>query len=302
MRRKYITILFVFSLVFAKAQELICDVSVAVPNASKVTTDPKVFKALEGSIQELMNNTKWTNDIFEEKEKIECSILLNISGQSGNTYSGSLTVVSKRPVYNSNYKTTVLNVIDQDITFQYIENAPIEFSENQFTNNLSHILAFYAYLSIGLDYETFSQKGGEQHLLKAQELCNLVSNSDAGKYKGWKSFDKNKRNRYWQITHLLNNRYEKFRSAQYKYYRLGLDQFHDKPEEARQNIKEALEQLAKVSQDDPNITVIQMWNDTKRNETIEIFKGASTEEKATIIRTLKEIDPVNSDKFDVILK
>jgi len=302
MLKNYIIFIFIFLASLVNAQELICEVSVIAPDASKISADPKVFKTLENTIFEFMNNTKWTSEIFEESEKIECSIFIGITDQSADVYTASITVISKRPVFNSDYKTTVLNIIDNDFRFTYKEFQPIEIAENQFVTNLSHTLAFYANMVIAADYETFAENGGETYLIKSQELTNVVSSDDAKSYAGWKSYDKNKRSKYWLVNNILNPRYTDYRKAIYKYYRLGLDNFYENPVLARKNIKEALELLAKISQDDPNIYIMQMWSESKSKETIEIFKGATTEEKTEIINILRKVDPVNANKYSEISK
>lgn len=287
---------------FVFGQELFCDVSVSAPDASKITSDPKVFKTLENAILEFMNTTKWTTNTYAESEKIDCSIFIAIKSQSGDNYSGSVTIVSKRPVFNSDYNTTVLNIIDNDIVFNYKEFQAIEIAENQFVSNLSHVLAFYANIVIGMDNETFEKKGGEVYLQKALDLVNIVSSSEGGVYKGWKSIDNNKRSRYWLITNLMNPRYELFRNVQYQYYREGLDNFYTDEVLARKNIKIALEDLAKISQDDPNMSLMQMWSDTKSKETIDIYKDAPDAEKKEIVNVLRKVDPVNADKYKAISK
>lgn len=299
MKKIFYTILFLTTINFVISQELICDVSVSAPDVTKVSADPKTFKTLENQIREFMNNTKWTSETYGENEKIECSLFIAIKSQTGNTFSGTFTLVSKRPVFNSNYNTTVLNIIDNDIKFSYKEFEPIEISEGQFVTNLSHLLAFYANIIIGMDNETFAKEGGEVYLQKAQDLVNLASTTS---YTGWKSRDKNKRSRYWLITSLMNPRYSTFREAQYTYYRLGLDNFYNDEKLARQNIKAALELLAKVSLDDPNITIIQMWNETKQQEVIDIYKSAPQDEKTAIVNILRKVDPVNANKYKVISK
>ena len=297
------TIIFLlFCSTTALTQELICDVSVVAPDASKIKSDSKVFKTLENSVTEFLNNTKWTSENYSEFEKIECSIFIGIKTQSGDKYSGTITIISKRPVYNSSYNTTVLNIIDNDFSFNYKEFEPIEFAENQFVSNLSHVLSFYAYTIIGMDNETFTKRGGDVHLQKAADIVNIVSSSEAKNYVGWKSYDKNKRNRYWLITNLLNSRYDAFRDAQYIYYREGLDNFYTDPILARTKIKEALQKLALVSQDDPNISIMQMWSETKSQETINIYKKAEPNEKTAIVNILRKVDPVNADKYNVITK
>jgi len=302
MQKLLFTILFICSINIIISQELFCEVSISAPDKSKITADPKVFKTLENAINEFMNTTKWTSENYSDEEKIDCSIFIAIKSQSGTSYSGSFTIVSKRPVFNSSYKTTVLNIIDNDILFEYKEFQAIEMSENQFVNNLSHLLSYYANIIIGMDNETFAEKGGEVYLQKATDLVSFVSPSDSKRYKGWESSTKNKRSRYWLVKNLMDSRYDSFRTAMYTYHRLGLDNFYTDEKLARENIKVALEDLAKVSLDDPNISIMQMWNDAKSKEAIDVFKSAPSEEKTAIINILRKVDPVNAEKYTVINK
>lgn len=284
-----------------QAQELICEVTVTAPDASKVSTDPKVFKTLENSITEFMNNRKWTDENYKEHEKIQLSIFIGITDQAGdNAYTGTVTIVSKRPVFNSNYNSTVLNIIDNDFAFIYKEFDPIEFNEFQFTSNLSHMLGYYAYLAIGVDYDTYSDLGGQKYLQKAQDMVQVVGTTEANAYKGWKSYDKNQRNRYWFITHLLNGRYEPFRKAMYIYHREGLDNFYDDPVLARANVVLGLEEIAKVAQDNPNLPLVQTWSESKEEEIIGVFSEAPEEEKTAFLALIKRADPVNASNYDKI--
>jgi len=301
--KKFLSVILILSAAFQLiyAQELMCEVSVVAPDRSRVKADPKIFQTLEASISEFMNGRNWTDDTFKENERIDCSIFIAVTDQSGdNGFSGSITVISKRPAYNSDYQSTVLNIIDNEFRFSYQEFQPIEFNDNQFTDNLSHTLAFYAYLIIGMDYETFSLKGGEKYLQRASDIVNVVGTNEGRNFPGWKSYEKNQRNRYWVITHMLNGRYEPFRTAHYNYYRLGLDNFQKDPAEARDNIKLALEELAKVSQDNPNLAIMQLWSESKRDELVNVFLETPNEEKDDVIKLLKRVDPINSDKYDKI--
>lgn len=295
-------LVFVLALVqITFAQEIICDVTVTAPDQSKVQTDPKVFKTLENSIAEFINNRKWTTQTYKEHEKIQMSIFLGIKEQIGdNGYVGTITVVTKRPVFNSNYNTSVLNIIDNDVAFTYKEFDPIEFNQFLFTSNLSHILAYYAYLAIAIDNETFEEKGGQKYLEIVQDLVALVGSEEANAYKGWKSYDKNQRNRYWFITHLVNGRYEPFRKALYLYHRQGLDNFYEDPELARQNITLALEEIAKVSQDNPNLPLVQTWSETKKDEIIGAFSEAPLAEQTAFLELMKKADPVNANDYKVV--
>jgi hypothetical protein len=302
LQKFFLLLLMISSGFYAVAQELLCEVTVVAPDRSKVKTDPKVFKTLENSIKEFMNTRKWTSDVFGENEKIECSVFIAITDEAsgGGSYTGSITVISKRPIFNSDYNSTVLNVIDNEFVFQYQEFQPVEFNENQFTSNLTHVLAFYAYLMIGLDYESFSLKGGETYLQKASDIANMVGTNEARAFPGWKSYEKNQRNRYWVITHMLNGRYEPYRTGIYKYHREGLDNFYTDPVLARKNIIDALNELSKVSQDNPNLSIMMMWSEAKRDELVGVFSEAPANEKDDILKVLKRVDPINSDKYERI--
>lgn len=283
------------------AQEIFCEVTVSAPDASKITTDPKVFKTLENGIQEFMNNRRWTDASFKDHERIQMSIFIGITNQLGESaYEASITVITKRPVFNSSYNSTVLNIIDNDFTFVYKEFDPIEFNEFQFTSNLTHVLGYYALMAIGVDFDTYSDLGGQKYLQQAADLVAVVSSSEGNAYKGWKSYDKNQRNRYWFITHMLNGRYEPYRKAMYIYHRLGLDSFYDDPILARGNIYKGLEEIAKVSQDDPNLPLIQTWSESKKDEIIGVYSRATPEEKTSFLKLIKMADPVNASTYEVI--
>ena len=195
---------------------------------------------------------------------------------------------------------TVLNIIDNDFTFVYKEFDPIEFNEFQFSSNLSHVLGYYAYLAIGVDFDSYEEMGGQKYLQKAADLVAVVSSSDGNAYKGWKSYDKNQRNRYWFITHLLNGRYEPFRKAMYIYHRNGLDNFYDDPVLGRENVFKGLEEIAKVSQDNPNLPLVQTWSESKQDEIIGVFSRATDEEKTEFLKLIKMADPVNANSYQVI--
>lgn len=302
---KKISIVFVLALgLFVSnlyAQEIFCEVTVTAPDQSKVSTDPKVFKTLESSIKEFMNNRKWTTDSYKDHEKIQMSIFIGITDQPGeNAYSASLTIISKRPTFNSSYNSTVLNIIDNDFSFIYKEFDPIEFNEFQFTSNLSHVLGYYAYTAIGIDYDTYSDRGGQKYLQRAADIVAVVGSSEGGVYRGWKSYDKNQRNRYWFITHLLNGRYEPFRKAMYIYHREGLDNFYTDPALARANIYKALEEVAKVAQDNPNLPLIQTWSETKLDEIVGVYSKAPAEEKTAFLALIRRADPVHASDYDKI--
>ena len=209
------------------AQELRCNVQILSNQIQG--TNKQIYKTLQQDIYEFMNNRIWTNQKFENNERIECKILINLDKHTGDEFSGSMTVSSRRPVYNSSYNTTMFQYKDNDIQFRYLENQPLEFDINSFKSNLTSILAYYAYIIIGLDFDSFSPMGGTPYYNKAQQI---VSNAQNARGKGWKAFE-SRRNRYWLVENILNNEYGPVREFLYQYHRKGLDQMHDDQAQAR---------------------------------------------------------------------
>ena len=181
---------------------------------------------MQQAIASFLNERKWSSDNFEDFEKIECSFFINIlEAKSNNQYNASLTVIANRPIYNTSYTSTLINRFDKDLTFTYKQFDPLDFNENQFINNLTHTLAFYAYFILGMDYDSYAQNGREVYFQKAQELVNNVPSTSG--FSGWRSFDNNNQNRYWLVNNVLNSRYTSFREGNYTYHRLGLDRLVD---------------------------------------------------------------------------
>ena len=265
-------------------------------------TNKKVFETLQKSAYEFMNNRNWTNNVFTAEERIECNILVNITDYSGTEFKGTMQVQSRRPVYNSSYTTVLFNYLDQNIQFSYVEFEALEFSETSFTSNLTSLLAYYAYIIIGLDYDTYSYKGGTEYFKKAE---NIVNNAQNAKEKGWKAFEaSSNRNRYWLVQNLLDEKYSPVREFLYKYHRLGLDQMAEKPNEGRTQIAEALKSLQTVyrQKPDPYMHLLQVILDAKNEEFINVFSESMPEEKTRIVQLLKEIDPANIAKYQKIIQ
>jgi len=244
-------------------QELNCKVTV---NAQKLNVnDAKVMKTLEQSLNEFMNNTKWTNDNFKPFERIECSILLTIDSKNGDKCTGNLTIQSSRPVYNSDYKTTILNWKDRNFNFVYKEFDPIEFSENSFTSNLASTFAFYADVIIGLDYDSYALNGGTPFYNKAENIVNQVPLGEPG----WSpdSKDLNDRTRGNMVTEFQNPKFKAFRDAMYSYHLKGLDKMFDDPSAGKAGILAASTSMASIIKDNPNAMVVQLFNLAKSSET-----------------------------------
>ncbi len=282
------------------AQELQARVSV---NASRVnsTVDKKIFATLQTQLNNILNNRKWTNDQFQPNEKIDCSFLINIESiLETNVYKATLTIQAARPVFNSGYQTALVNYIDADIAFKYVEFQPVEFNENRVQGtdalvaNLPAVLAYYAYMIIGLDYDSFSPKGGEAYFRKAQ---NIVNNAPEGRnISGWRVFD-GTRNRYWLNENLINSRYNLVHDIIYTYYRSGLDKMFDAEAEARANTLQGLIQLQAFNKENANTMILQFFMQGKLQEMIGIFKKGTPEQRAKAADILSEIDVINSTRY-----
>jgi hypothetical protein len=294
--RKYLFLLFFVSVISGVAQELNCKVQVLSQQVQG--TDKRVFTTLQTAIFEFMNNKKWTNDQFKLDERIDCSILINVTERpSTDQFVATIQVQSRRPVFKSSYNSVLLNYNDNDFQFSYLENQPLEFNENQFTTNLTSVLGFYAYMIIGMDYDTFSPSGGTTYLQKAQ---NIVNNAQNASEPGWRAFESNK-NRYWLITNMLDAPFVNIRECMYNYHRKGLDEMVTNKEGGRANLLEALESLRKVHQARPLSFAMQVFFNAKSDEIINIFSGAFADEKSKVMTLLNDIDPTNSNKYQKIM-
>lgn len=246
-----------------------------------------------------MNSTRWTNDEFALEERIECSILITVTQSiSTDRFKATMQIQSSRPAYMTSYNTVMLNVNDQDFTFQYVENQTLQFQENQHVDNLTSIMAFYAYMIIGTDYDSFSPKGGEPYFQKALQIVN---NAQSESERGWKAFEGTK-NRYWLIENMLNARYEAFRGVLYKYHREGLDVMQGDMETGRQAITDCIEPLKKIRLDQPNSYLLTVFFTAKVDELINIFKEAFPDVKTRVANDLMQMDPANANKYQAIVK
>lgn len=294
--------LFLFLLVFTfssfvNAQELMCNISV---NSSQIqSSDKKIFRTLQTAVYEFVNNTKWTNTNIQSEEKIECSMLINISKRiSNDEFEGTIQIQSTRPIYGTSYKSTLFNFIDNNFRFKYLEFQSLEFSETTHISNLTSVLAFYVNIILGLDFATFSEDGGNIYFTKAQRI---VTNAQNAPEKGWKAFE-NDRNRYWIANNMLEPRYSDYQSTMYRYHRLGMDKLAEEPDDARYEITDALESLRSIYRENSSAFILQLFFDAKSDEITKIYSEAFPNEQARIIKTLIEIDPSRSSKYQDIVK
>lgn len=288
----------------ATAQELRCQVTVNSNQMAQV--DRSIFDGMEVGIREFMNNTQWTNDRYEDFERIECQIFINVVKQEAssggqvipNRYSGTITVIAQRRIFNSTFDAPLLNHQDNDFTFTYAPNQQFLYSENAAQANLTSILAYYAYLIIGLDMDSFAPKGGEEPLLKAQAVVNNGQNLPET---GWRASEGNN-NRYWIINDYLNQAFSPLRDLIYEYHRKGFDYMVGDMKKGRLGALQALEKLDQVWDQRPNAFLLQVFYNAKRNEIINLLKNTPAPEKAGIIPILKKTDPAQASKYDAVAR
>lgn len=306
MYKKILTILLLGILVNqAKSQELQARVTVL---SNRVTTniDRKIFTTLQNQLTNLLNNRKWTTDAYKQNEKIICSFILNIeSVQEPNVYKASLNIQAARPVYHSTYQAAIINFQDADVLFKYLEFQPVEFNENRVQGtdaavaNLTAIFAYYAYIILGFDYDSFAPKAGEPYFKKAQ---NIVNNAPEGRgISGWRIFD-GLRNRYWLNENLMGTRYNTIHDIIYGYYRKGLDNLYDNEAEGKGGVLNALIQLQAFGKENPNTMVQQFFMQGKYQELVGIFKKANNAEKTKALELLSELDVINASKYKEALR
>lgn len=294
--RKVLAILsFVLAATATFGQELNCSVSV---NASQIqSSDRGIVKDLENAIEQFMNTRKWTNDTFRDHEKIVCNILITAKMPSIGNFSASVQVQSARPVFNSNYTSLLFNFADREWEFQYVESQPLEYNDNTFTSNLTSMLAFYAYLIIGLDYDSFSELGGTPYF---QRAMTVVNNAQQSGFPGWQPIGSN-RNRYWIAENLNNGQMTDLRKAIYQYHRHGLDLFESNPDQARQTILNSLKDVKKVRDINPNAILVVSFFDAKGKELADIFSDGNIQVRRQAYDIITAIDPSNRSNYEKII-
>lgn len=295
MKKLILLALTVLSVTMLQAQELRCNVTVSAQGIQGANR--QLFQTMQSDIYEFINNRKWTEHSFNYDERIKCNILIRLDEQlSADEFRGSIHVQLTRPVYGSGYETTVLNIKDNDFLCRYVEFQSLEFNETSNRDNLTNILAYYVYIILGYDYDTFSLEGGTPYFEKAQ---SIVNNSQNAPEKGWKAFE-GERNRYWLVENLLNRTYSDFRRVMYIYHRQGLDQMAEKPEDGRSNIAQALRDIQSVFRKKPSAYVLQMFFDAKSDELVNVFSKSYGDERNRVVAILNEVDPSNGGKYKQI--
>jgi len=295
MKKIIVSLLFLAAVLQVGAQDFRCAISI---NSQKISgTNYEKFNQLQQELYKFVNDRKWCQYTFKMDERIECSILINLDNQSGDVYKANMTLQLQRPVFKSNYKTTVLNFIDKSVQFNYVDGDPLEYAEGSNLSQLTSLVAFYLNLFLAVDFDTFSQNGGAPYFSKCQEIVNL---NQSVVEPGWKTFESGQNNRYWLMENFTNSSYSKFREFLYQYHRLGLDVMSETPDIGRATILESLRLLQQVNQQRSALYLMTIIVQTKQQEIIDVFKEGSPSEKQQAIQIMKQIDPSNATKYDAI--
>lgn len=293
LRLTFLLALHVFILGNTFSQELNCQVAVLTPKIQ--ASDKTIYDKLQKDLRDFLNTKKWTEDDFLNQERIECSMTISIDERvSTDEFKANIQIQSRRPVYKSSYNSPMFNHQDNDFTFRYVQDQTIEFDESNINSNLTAVLAYYAYIIIGLDYDSYSPEGGSPYFSKAKTIVNNAQNlPDAG----WRAFEGKDRNRYWLVENCQNVSFKPLRNFIYSYHRLGFDRFIDNITDARSAITDALPNLRRVYEDKPNSFLMQAFFNAKSDEIINLFSQATNDEKNRAIQVLTLVDPANTIKY-----
>lgn len=293
MRKYIIALLFLVSFTTAYAQELNCTVQV---NFDRITdANPQIFRTLEKSLNDFVNNTRFTTRNFSRNERIECSMIFNVSAYSDNNFTTTLQVLSSRPVYNSGYSSPILNYNDKDVNFRYLEGENLIFNPSTFDSNLVSVVAFYANMIIGYDADTFKSQGGTEYYQAAQGIASVAQ----GNGKGWSPQDGNQ-SRYFLVNDILSNTFAPLRTALYDYHITALDKMADDQKEGKVKAIAAIKTLAEVHKVRPNAYVTRVFFDAKSDEIAAMFSGGPIMQVQDVVDVLNRISPLNAAKWNSI--
>ena len=282
----------------AEAQEL--EIRIQVNHSQLQGVDNTKYENMQKALNEFVTNQIWTNNVFKTEERIKCNMLLNITKEVySDEFQGTLQVVSSRPVYGTGYDSPMLNILDKNIQFKYADGETLIFNENSH-DELTSLIAYYVYIIIGFDYDSFGKMGGTPYFEKAQKIVN---NAQGSNFAGWKSFETNKRNRYWLAENLMNSIYAPVREYIYKYHRLGLDLMGTRLADGCASIAEGMNDLLKVHRQKSDSYLMSIFFDAKADEIVNIFSNSSDQaQQNKVYNFLKEIDASNLSKYDKIKK
>ena len=277
-----------------QGQELNCEISI---NSDRITNiNKQIFRTLESSLNEFVNKTKWTTQNFNQNERIECSMFINVSEVDNTTFTATIQIQAARPVYNSIYTSPIFNYNDKDFVFKYVEFESLNFNPNSFDSILISVIAFYSYMILAIDADSFESLKGTPYLEMAQ---NVMSIAQTGGYKGWTQSD-GLQNRYYMVSDFLSNTFNPIRNAYFEYHVNGLDKMADYLKGGKENIKLALMNLSKIQNVRPNAFLTRIFFDAKSDEITDIFKEGPTIQAAELVDVLNRLSPLNASKWSTI--
>jgi hypothetical protein len=288
-----IKLLFIVTLGFSKlsiSQIFNCEVQVIAPTLQNNPANEEIFSSLKNAMIEYINfGYNWTNDKFEQHEQIDVSFLLTLNSKSGNDFSGKLQITSQRPVFNSDYKSLLMSYIDKNVTFKYIRNSPIQYFEGQHVDNLADILAYYIYLILGYDYDSFSMEGGTPYFIKADQILSICQSASEP---GWKAPDGDgSNNRFWLIQNALQPQFSSLRKTFYNYHISGLDQCYINRDTCIKEITKSVNDLLEIHKSRPSSLNMQLFFNAKYEELIKIYLPTSPSERNKIYNLVSQLDP-----------
>jgi hypothetical protein len=290
----FITLLTITNL---SAQDLNARVQILSPQLQN--PNQRIFTVLQTSIRDFLNNRRWTTDALQPQERIDCNFVITINSWDGSgSFKAEAQIQSSRPVYGTSYNTTILNISDKDFDFNYSEGQPMDFTDQNFTTNLTSLLAYYAYIITGLDYDTFSKNGGSPYFNKAQLIVNNAQNAPNS---GWKAFE-SLRNRFWLSENLGSKTYAPIRESLYEYHRDGLDLMSANQQKAQRVIQGILPKLQRIDKQKQGAMLPQLFFSAKGDELVKIFSNSSPQEQIRAYNLLAEMDPANISKYDALKK
>jgi len=286
-----IATLLIFRLASVEAQEINAQISINAPQLSEV--DRRVLETLSDELREFVNQRSWTGFEFQQQERIEATISVTVNERNGDEFAGTMQVQFRRPVFNSSYNSPMLNHHDRDVRFRYIQNQPLDFSDNAYSGNLASHVAFYIYFILGMDFDSFAPMAGTPFFERAQNIVNLAQGAPDP---GWRSHE-GQRNRYWLIENIFNPAYRPIRQAMYAYHRLGFDRLADNLEAGRTEVINAIEMLHRAQRNRPGSFLLQLIMSTKSDEIVSLLAEASPSDRTRVVNMLSEIDPGNVSRY-----
>lgn len=278
-------------------QDLNARVQILAPQLSN--SNKRILDMLEVSIKDFLNGRKWTTDALQPQERIDCNFVITITDWDGSSsFKAEAQIQSNRPVFNSSYNSTILNISDKEFGFSYAEGQALDFSDQNYISNLSSLLAYYAYIITGLDYDTFSKLGGTPYYQKAQTVLN---NAQISPNPGWKAFE-NLRNRFWLVENLTNRSYNPIRESLYIYHRDGLDVMAENKAKGLKAVLSIIPQLQKIDKQKQGSVLNQLFFTAKADEIVNILSATDSQDRLKAFNVLSEIDPSNSSKYESLKK